>query len=684
MKLKQNYISFIAILFFVVLATFSFGTKKASALTVANVMGYAWSSNIGWISFSSDNNTYSPTPTPTPTAATPKTPYQVKVRASGTMGVFEGYAWSSNIGWISFNASDIVSAGCSSSASDVATIKDFKTGEIAGWAVALAGMGRTDGWDGCIKLAGTNHLSLSTATALINGTRYNIGGVRYDPASGTIKGFAWGGNVVGWVNFDTSSLVNTESVTCKDCVKIQPVVFTATCTTSSAVSGVAPLTVTFTANPNPSTGTYSYTWYPIGQNSVMPGGTKTVTYTYSTPGTYNPIVLIADTTIDPNNQYAASCPAITVTAPPATQTLNLYLVPNVSSPTTAPNTTQLSSARSAPADNVITMRRGSVALMGLDIPGYSGCTPFNAGGATSWNKIFPSQDVQELISNNLEIGNYVNVDTSVLNSNVVYTARIQCINSTTQDVEFDSVKLKVTSTCKDCVKIQPVVFTATCTTSSAVSGVAPLTVTFTANPNPSTGTYSYTWYPIGQNSVMPGGTKTVTYTYSTPGTYNPIVLIADTTIDPNNQYAASCPAITVTAPPATQTLNLYLVPNVSSPTTAPNTTQLSSARSAPADNVITMRRGSVALMGLDIPGYSGCTPFNAGGATSWNKIFPSQDVQELISNNLEIGNYVNVDTSVLNSNVVYTARIQCINSTTQDVEFDSVKLKVTSSNLKEF
>lgn len=446
MKITKQKFSYLSILLFIFAISFSFNTKTASALTVANVMGYAWSSNIGWISFSSDNLTFGATPTPTAPAPAPNTSYQVKVRASGTTGVFEGYAWSSNIGWISFNSADIVSAGCSALASDVATIKDLKTGEIAGWAVALAGKGRSDGWDGCIKLAGTNHLSLSTATALINGTRYSTAGVHYDPSTGTIKGFAWGGNVVGWINFDTFSLVNTESVKCKDCIKIIPVSFTATCTTSSSTSGNAPLTVSFTANPNPSTGTYSYSWYPIGQNSIMPGNTKTASFTYSTPGTYNPIVMIADTANDPNNLYTASCPTITVTAPPSvTPALNLYLVPNVSSPNASPNTTQLASAKGTPADNVIVMRRGTVALMGLDVAGYSSCTPFNAGGPDSWNKIFPTQDVQDLISNNLETGTYVSVDTSNLNSNVTYTARIQCINSSTQDLEFDSVKLKVTS-----------------------------------------------------------------------------------------------------------------------------------------------------------------------------------------------------------------------------------------------
>ena len=111
------------------------------------ITGYAWSSNIGWTSFS----------------------------GSG-YGVFEdtitralsGYAWSSNIGWISFSASD---------GSHPAPTVDFITGQISGYARACSAFadknacsgaldGNTGGWDGWISLSGTAN----------DGSPYAVGG----------------------------------------------------------------------------------------------------------------------------------------------------------------------------------------------------------------------------------------------------------------------------------------------------------------------------------------------------------------------------------------------------------------------------------------------------------------------------------------------------------------------------
>jgi hypothetical protein len=97
-----------------------------------------------------------------------------------------------------------------------------------------------------------------------------------------------------------------------------------------------------------------------------------------------------------------------------------------------------------------------------------------------------------------------------------------------------------------------------------------------------------------------------------------------------------------------------------------------------------MRRGSVALMGLDVAGYSDCLPFNAEGSASWNGIFPNQDVENLVSNDLQNGNYINVDTSNLVSGTIYSARVQCTETSTGLIRYDYVKFKVTSSKLNEF
>ena len=73
------------LIIFVVFGFFIFG--KVNAGTTDNVSGWAWSENIGWISF---NNT----------TGGGTTNYGVNINPS--TGVFSGYAWSENIGWIDF------------------------------------------------------------------------------------------------------------------------------------------------------------------------------------------------------------------------------------------------------------------------------------------------------------------------------------------------------------------------------------------------------------------------------------------------------------------------------------------------------------------------------------------------------------------------------------------------------
>ena len=89
---------------------------------------------IGWISFSCKN----------PEAPAP---YDFGVDISAANGLFSGYAWSENIGWISFNSSDLV--GCPSGTCQASV--NLTTGQVSGWARALSYGG---GWDGWIKLSG--------------------------------------------------------------------------------------------------------------------------------------------------------------------------------------------------------------------------------------------------------------------------------------------------------------------------------------------------------------------------------------------------------------------------------------------------------------------------------------------------------------------------------------------------
>lgn len=68
---------------------------RAEAGAGQNVLGFAWSENIGWISFNnlSDGSA---------------TSYGVNISPLGVTGTgdLSGHAWSENIGWVSFNRLD--------------------------------------------------------------------------------------------------------------------------------------------------------------------------------------------------------------------------------------------------------------------------------------------------------------------------------------------------------------------------------------------------------------------------------------------------------------------------------------------------------------------------------------------------------------------------------------------------
>src|SRR3989344_4900374 len=156
-----------------------------SKVSAANptLSGWAWSSNIGWITFDTGANA-------------------VQIASNGNMS---GWAWSSNIGWIKFGGFPNGSFPAGGANNNAKT--NLSDGSVTGFARACAGTAdgqcismasRSDGWDGWIELSGANH-----ATKVSNGT----GGVTYVSNSGgggSYKGYAWGGDVVGWLQFNPS------------------------------------------------------------------------------------------------------------------------------------------------------------------------------------------------------------------------------------------------------------------------------------------------------------------------------------------------------------------------------------------------------------------------------------------------------------------------------------------------
>lgn len=135
---------------------FMFAARDASAQpSSGTITGYAWSETIGWISLDGDG-------------------YGVSVATDGDLS---GYAWSDNIGWVSANPDDV--AGCPSAP----CAPHLEDGELTGWLRALSGGTSQSGdWGGWISLSGANY----GPTA--------VGG-------GTFSGYAWGSDVVGWVDF---------------------------------------------------------------------------------------------------------------------------------------------------------------------------------------------------------------------------------------------------------------------------------------------------------------------------------------------------------------------------------------------------------------------------------------------------------------------------------------------------
>lgn len=166
-------------MFFVAVSFYFLSTNvKAQAPTTAALDGYAWSSNIGWISFATSTNGNN-------------------LATIDSSGNISGFAWSPNIGWVKFGGLSSFPTGGGTVASNA--IYDNTTKLITGWARACAGTisgnctsmtSRSDGWDGWISLFGTGY------------------GVNLNSS----PSYAWGGDVVGWVDFGGVSVKGSNGV----------------------------------------------------------------------------------------------------------------------------------------------------------------------------------------------------------------------------------------------------------------------------------------------------------------------------------------------------------------------------------------------------------------------------------------------------------------------------------------
>jgi len=173
-----------------------------------NLFGWAWSENIGWVSFNCvDLEPTNPGKTcldaadPLFNPAIHLVDYAVNLR---TDDFLEGYAWSENIGWISFNLANTAAPPGPTPAYDYSgsgfiAQYDRTSLELRGWARAISvcpslpcsTTDNSDGWDGWIKL----HKHPSETAVPDYGVDANL-------FTDEFEGWAWGSGVVGWVSFN--------------------------------------------------------------------------------------------------------------------------------------------------------------------------------------------------------------------------------------------------------------------------------------------------------------------------------------------------------------------------------------------------------------------------------------------------------------------------------------------------
>lgn len=138
----------------------SFPPRAFSATATQTLEGYAGSSNVGWICFYD--------------LATPSNCGSASVQVNSDNSL-SGYAWSNEAGWISFNSSDTASCGS-------AAAYNPSTGALSGWAKGLDGVDS----DGCISLSGTAQDSSPYGVTI---------------TGGDASGYAWGSDTFGWISF---------------------------------------------------------------------------------------------------------------------------------------------------------------------------------------------------------------------------------------------------------------------------------------------------------------------------------------------------------------------------------------------------------------------------------------------------------------------------------------------------
>ena len=160
-----------------------FFAASTRVFSASYLTGWAWSDNIGWVSLNCS------TGGPSGESICAMSNYFLALNADNTI---TGYAWSENIGWIQFGGLSGFPAGAGTQAVNA----QLSGSSVVGWARALSNGGGWDGW-----------ISLGSSPGHGDGLTY---------ANGSLSGYAWGDEVVGWLQFNGASTPCGTPVVCTD------------------------------------------------------------------------------------------------------------------------------------------------------------------------------------------------------------------------------------------------------------------------------------------------------------------------------------------------------------------------------------------------------------------------------------------------------------------------------------
>ena len=174
---------FVLILFSAIILSLFLFNQEVKSDSDSNVSGWAWADTIGWISFNCtdreadtgktcldfDDSIFNPVAN--------LVDYGVNIDGDG---LFSGHAWSDNVGWISFNQSDLIGCPWSPCRAEL----KIDTGEVSGWARALSYN------DDSYGFIGFDHGQEA--------------GEVYIDSDGDFHGLAWSDNI-GWISFNCNN-----------------------------------------------------------------------------------------------------------------------------------------------------------------------------------------------------------------------------------------------------------------------------------------------------------------------------------------------------------------------------------------------------------------------------------------------------------------------------------------------